>query len=76
MMSYVFHCDKPGPGRSFVAGSLQLTPAPTEGYQFSFYTPPAQVSTVKAYASSLGQIMGYLTDTFGPLNGVRARFRA
>jgi len=69
MMSYVFHCDTPGPNGSFVAGSLQLTPAPTEGYQFAFYTPPSQVSTVKSWASSFGQIMGYFTDTFGPLNG-------
>ncbi|HXO44069.1 MAG TPA: hypothetical protein VN846_01250, partial [Candidatus Cybelea sp.] len=42
--SYVFHCDQPGPVGSFVAGSLQLSPAPTEGYQFSFFTPPAQAS--------------------------------
>ena len=67
--SYVFHCDQPGPNGSFVAGSLQLTPAPTEGYQFSFYTPPSQVSTVGSYASSLGQVMSYFADTFGPLNG-------
>jgi aminopeptidase N len=69
LMSYVFHCDQPGPVGSFVAGNLQLTPAPTEGYQFSFYTPPAQVSTVKSYAASLGQIMSYFSDTFGGLNG-------
>jgi len=67
--SYVFHCDQPGANGSFVAGSLQLTPAPTEGYQFSFYTPPSQVSTVSSYASSLAQIMSYFADTFGPLNG-------
>lgn len=67
--SYVFHCDQPGPNGSFVAGSLQLTPAPTEGYQFSFYTPPSQVSTVSSYASSLAQVMSYFADTFGPLNG-------
>lgn len=70
-MSYVFHCDQPGPVGSFVAGSLQLTPAPTEGYQFSFYTPPSQASTVGSYASSLGQIMSYFADTFGPLNGAQ-----
>ena len=65
--SYVFHCTQPAPVGSFVAGNLQLTPAPTEGYQFAFYTPPAQASTVSSYASSLGQIMNYLADTFGPL---------
>lgn len=64
--SYVFHCDQPGPVGSFVAGNLQLTPAPTEGYQFSFYTPPAQAATVSSYASSLGLIMNYFADQFGP----------
>jgi aminopeptidase N len=69
--SYVFHCDQPGPVGSFVAGSLQLTNAPTEGYPFSFFTPPSQVSTVGSYASSLGQILGYFSDTYGPLNGAQ-----
>ncbi len=67
--SYVFHCDKPGPNGSFVAGNLQLTPAPAEGYQFSFYTPPSQTATVTSYAGSLAQIMSYFADTFGPLSG-------
>ena len=66
--SYLFHCTQPGPVGSFVAGSLQLTSAPTEGYQFSVYTPPSQASTASSYASSLGQIMNYLSDTFGPLS--------
>lgn len=66
--SYTFHCDQPGPVGSFVAGALQLSPSPTEGYQFSFYTPPAQASTVPSYAASLAQILGYFNDTFGPLS--------
>jgi aminopeptidase N len=66
--SYVFHCDQPGPVGSFVAGNLQLSPAPTEGYQFSFYTPPGQASTVASYAGSLAQIMSYFSETFGPLS--------
>jgi aminopeptidase N len=66
--SYVFHSTQPGPVGSFVAGPLQLTSAPTEGYSFSFYTPPAQASTVSSYASALAQIMSYLTDTFGALS--------
>ncbi len=65
--SYVFHCDQAGPNGSFVAGNLQLSPAPTEGYQFSFYTPPSQASTVASYAGSLAQIMSYFSETFGPL---------
>jgi len=65
--SYVFHCTQAGPVGSFVAGGLQLTNAPTEGYQFSFYTPPSQVSTVSSYGPALGEIMNYLSSTFGPL---------
>jgi aminopeptidase N len=65
--SYVFHSTDPAPVGSFVAGNLQLTSAPTEGYQFSLYTSPEQASTASSYASSLGQILSYLTDTFGPL---------
>jgi aminopeptidase N len=63
--SYVFHCDQPGPVGSFVAGNLQLSPVSVEGYQFSFYTPPAQVSTATTYGNSLGQIMSYFSETFG-----------
>ncbi len=70
--SYVFHCDQPGPVGSFVAGNLQLSPAPTEGYQFSFYTPPGQASTVPSYAGSLAQIMSYFSDTFGTLGAQQA----
>jgi Peptidase family M1 domain/TPR repeat len=70
--SYVFHCDQAGPNGSFVAGSLQLSPAPTEGYQFSFYTPPSQASTVASYAGSLAQIMSYFSETFGPLGNQQA----
>ncbi len=63
--SYVFHCDRSAPVGSFVAGDLQLSTAPTEGYQFSFYAPPAQASTVAGYGNSLAQIMSYFSDTFG-----------
>jgi aminopeptidase N len=65
-LSYVFHCAQPAPVGSFVAGNLQLTSAPTEGYQFSIYTPPAQASTASSYATSLAQIMSYLGDAFTP----------
>lgn len=70
--SYVFHCDRPAADGSFVAGNLQLSPAPTEGYQFSFYTPAAQASTVASYAGSLAQIMSYYSETFGTLGGAQA----
>ena len=64
--SYVFHCDQPAPVGSFVAGSLQLSSIENQGYQFSFFTPPAQAATAKAYGDSLSQIMSYFTDSFGP----------
>lgn len=66
--SYVFHCDQPGPVGSFVAGSLQLSPVQTEGYQTAVYTPPAQVKTATPYADSLAHIMSYFADTFGQLS--------
>ena len=62
---YVFHCDQPDPVGSFVAGTLQLSPVSTQGYQFSIYTPPGQASTAQAYGNSLAQIMSYFSDTFG-----------
>jgi Peptidase family M1 domain/TPR repeat len=65
--SYVFHCDQPGPVGSFVAGNLQLSPVDTQGYQFSFFTPPSQASTATTYANSLATIVSYFSDTFGPL---------
>jgi hypothetical protein len=64
---YVFHCDEPGPNGSFVAGALQLTPTQIEGYDIPVYTPPAQVSTANAYATSLARILTYFSDTFGQL---------
>ena len=66
-LAYVFHCDTPAPVGSFVAGPLQLTSAPVEGYQFSVYTPQTQASTAKAYAQVAGRIMDFFTETFGPL---------
>ena len=62
---YVFHCDQVGPVGSFVAGTLQLSPVSTQGYQFSIYTPPAQAATAQSYGNSLAQIMSYFSDTFG-----------
>jgi aminopeptidase N len=70
--SYVFHCDQAAPVGSFVAGSLQLSPAETEGYQISVYTPPAQVSTATPYAESLAHIMSYFSDNFGQLENGRS----
>ena len=64
---YVFHCDEAGPVGTFVAGALQLTPVQTEGFDIPVYTPPAQVQSASAYATSLAHIMTYYTDTFGQL---------
>ncbi len=63
--SYVFHCDRPGPVGSFVAGNLQLSPVAAEGYSINVYTPPAQAATAASYGNSLAQIMSYFSDTFG-----------
>lgn len=65
--SYVFHCDRPAPVGSFVAGNLQVSPVAAEGYQFVVYTPPTQAATASAYGSSLARILSYFSDAFGPL---------
>jgi len=67
--SYVFHCDRPAPVGSFVAGKLQLTPVQAEGYNFSVYTPPDQAASASPYGTSLAHILSYFADTFGPLEG-------
>jgi aminopeptidase N len=65
--AYVFHNDTPAQVGSFVAGSLQLTPVQSEGYQFAVYTNPAQVSTATPYGNSLARIMSYFSESFGGL---------
>ncbi len=70
--TYVFHCDRPAPVGTFVAGSLQLNPVQTEGFDVSVYTPPAQASTAASYANSLAHILTYFSDTFGAPEGEQA----
>jgi hypothetical protein len=67
--SYVFHCDRPSPAGSFVAGKLQLSPVSAQGYQFSIYTPPAYASSATDYGNTLAMVMNDLTDEFGALAG-------
>jgi aminopeptidase N len=64
---YTFHCDRPAPVGSFVAGALELSPVETEGYRFRVYTPPAQASTAPAYGQSLAHILSFYTDALGAL---------
>lgn len=65
--TYVFHCEKAGQVGTFVAGSLQLTPVQTEGYDVPVYAPAAQAATANSYATSLAHILSYYSDTFGQL---------
>jgi aminopeptidase N len=65
--TYTFRCDRAAPVGTFVAGALQLTPAQSEGFSISVYTPPAQVPTAKTYAETLSHILTYFYDAFGPL---------
>lgn len=67
--SYVFHCDQPSPAGSFVAGKLQLSPVNAQGYQFSIYTPSAQISTANDYGNTLAMVMSDLSDEFGAISG-------
>jgi tetratricopeptide (TPR) repeat protein len=64
---YTFKNERPAPVGSFVAGPLQLTPAESEGYHFSVYTPPAQASTANAYGASLANVLSFCADSFGAL---------
>jgi tetratricopeptide (TPR) repeat protein len=65
--AYTFHCDRPAPVGSFVAGALQLSPVETEGYRFQVYTPPAQAASAPAYGQSLSHILSFYTDALGAL---------
>ena len=65
--SYLFHCAHAAPVGSFVAGTLQLSPVQTEGFNVSVFTPPAQANTANSYATSLAHIYSYFSDAFGPL---------
>jgi len=67
--SYVFHCDRPSPAGSFVAGNLKLTPMSAQGYHLSIYTPAAWATTASDYGSTLAMVMNDLTDEFGALQG-------
>jgi tetratricopeptide (TPR) repeat protein len=67
-LSYVFHCDTAAANGSFVAGALQLSSTPVEGYKFSVYTPQAQANSAVSYAADAEKLMGYFSDTFGPLD--------
>jgi len=64
---YSFHSDRPSPGGTFVAGSLQLSPQRIEGLKISVFTPPAAAGTAAAYASSLGHVINYFSEQVGPL---------
>jgi hypothetical protein len=66
-LQYIFHDDTPSPSGSFVAGPLQLTNAPVEGYQFAVYAPQSQAATAKAYAQTTAHILDFYTETFGAL---------
>jgi len=64
--AYTFHCDRPAPVGSFVAGNLKLASLQTEGHPILVYTSPAHASTASAYAESLTRIITYFSDAFAP----------
>ncbi len=74
--SYVFHCPHAAPVGTFVAGTLQLSPVQTEGFNVSVFTPPAQANTANSYATSLAHIYSYFSDAFGPAGNERGRSTA
>jgi aminopeptidase N len=65
--SYTFRCDRPEPVGTFVAGNLQIVPAPSEGVNVSVYAPPALANTAKPYAAHVARAVTTFSDIFGPL---------
>jgi tetratricopeptide (TPR) repeat protein len=68
---YVFHCDKPGPVGTFIAGKLQYQPQQAEGVDVTVYSQPSFVSSSKAMAADVGRAVNTFSDLFGPIDEPR-----
>ena len=65
-VAYTFHCDRPEPVGTFVAGAIQLTPVKAEGLDISVYAP-ASAPAAKNYGDTLARVVNYFSSEFGPL---------
>jgi hypothetical protein len=66
-LMYTFHCDKPEPHGSFVAGPLQLNPKQAEGISVSVYAPRAESGKAQEFANIVAHQEIIFSDMFGPL---------
>ncbi len=64
---YTFHCDRPEPNGSFVAGPLQLNPKQAEGITMGVYAPRADSGKAQEFANIVAHQEIIFSDLFGPL---------
>ena len=64
---YTFHCDRPEPNGSFVAGPLQLNPKQAEGIDVAVYAPHADSGKAQEFANIVAHQEIIFSDLFGPL---------
>lgn len=64
---YTFHCDKPEPHGSFVAGPLQLNPKQAEGISVAVFAPRADSGKAQEFANVVAHQEIIFSDMFGPL---------
>lgn len=64
---YVFHCNKPGPVGTFIAGKLLYQPQQAEGVEVAVYVPPSAAGTGKAMAANVARALNTFSDLYGPI---------
>ena len=64
---YTFHCDRPEPHGSFVAGPLQLNPKQAEGVSVAVYAQRADSGRAQEFANVLAHQEIIFSDMFGGL---------
>ncbi|HKM83594.1 MAG TPA: M1 family aminopeptidase [Candidatus Acidoferrum sp.] len=64
---YTFHCDRPEPNGSFVAGPLQLNPKQAEGITMAVYAPRADSGKAQEFVNIVAHQEIIFSDLFGPL---------
>ena len=66
-LMYTFHCERPEPNGSFVAGPLQLNPKQAEGISVSVYAPRADSGNAQEFANIVAHQEIIFSDLFGSL---------
>jgi hypothetical protein len=67
-LMYTFHCDKPEPHGSFVAGPLQLSPKQAEGISVAVFAPKADSGKMQEFANIVAHQEIIFSDLFGQLS--------